>query len=526
MSIATAITNAQNKVAAAYVSVSTMGGTLPATQDLSNLPTAIESIPSGGGSTVIARAVNTEAYTTDDKVILVPTTFDSYPFLNVVFDSALYSHEANLAGTTDTYQMLCGIGCGGQLTYDVVDGAAYFRNRNTACFYRNTWDASYSSLTGSTKTINSSNPYYAVCYDGKVPIAGYAATTSYGEPRYTTFGTIVDGVYKPLFLINQTSYGVSTAVDRYFKCLITNYTNVYRVNENNTLTTVDGGARNSIPAYYNGTWYVIKASGVVATFDDPSTQVDTCSGFFTYTDGPGVKFFDNKVDYLWEFDYGNGNVWRFRKITKTGSGWSMSNLTSVASAYEACLRGGFKGQYSGETYGALKGWQICSKDQGSYVESFVVGNYFGYDTVTGVGNKVAHLIFDKATETVKRLPDVFIDIPDTYKYAGNLQVNWDAGLISVCVGYRISLSGGDHTAIFVKKLDDLSKIYQFFAYPNETKNYLTEALTGFVDTNDGVNALGDTELTVSTTIDPTASPWSNVGLGYGFNVIVNEGEPL
>ena len=45
MTIATAITNAQNKVAAAYSSVNTMGGTMPATQNLSNLPTAIESIP-------------------------------------------------------------------------------------------------------------------------------------------------------------------------------------------------------------------------------------------------------------------------------------------------------------------------------------------------------------------------------------------------------------------------------------------------------------------------------------------------
>ena len=44
MSIATAITNAQNKVAAAYTAVSNKGGTLPATQNLSNLATAIGSI--------------------------------------------------------------------------------------------------------------------------------------------------------------------------------------------------------------------------------------------------------------------------------------------------------------------------------------------------------------------------------------------------------------------------------------------------------------------------------------------------
>lgn len=48
MSIADAITNAQNKVANCYTSVNNKGGTLPDVQNLSNLPTAIESIPSGG----------------------------------------------------------------------------------------------------------------------------------------------------------------------------------------------------------------------------------------------------------------------------------------------------------------------------------------------------------------------------------------------------------------------------------------------------------------------------------------------
>lgn len=47
MSIASAITAAQGKVANAYTAVSGKGGTLPATQNLSNLPTAINSIPSG-----------------------------------------------------------------------------------------------------------------------------------------------------------------------------------------------------------------------------------------------------------------------------------------------------------------------------------------------------------------------------------------------------------------------------------------------------------------------------------------------
>ena len=47
MSIASAITAAQGKVANAYTAVSNKGGTLPQTQNLTNLPTAINSIPSG-----------------------------------------------------------------------------------------------------------------------------------------------------------------------------------------------------------------------------------------------------------------------------------------------------------------------------------------------------------------------------------------------------------------------------------------------------------------------------------------------
>lgn len=55
MSIATAIQNAQQKVANAYTAVSNKGGTLPATQDLSNLPTAINSIT--GSATLITKTI-------------------------------------------------------------------------------------------------------------------------------------------------------------------------------------------------------------------------------------------------------------------------------------------------------------------------------------------------------------------------------------------------------------------------------------------------------------------------------------
>jgi len=66
MSIASAITAAQGRVANCYTSVNTKGGTLPAVQNLSNLPAAIESIPSGGGGEY--SGLGTKYYKTADLV--------------------------------------------------------------------------------------------------------------------------------------------------------------------------------------------------------------------------------------------------------------------------------------------------------------------------------------------------------------------------------------------------------------------------------------------------------------------------
>lgn len=80
MSIASAITNAQNKVAAAYTSVNTMGGTLPATQNLSNLPTAISSIPTGGSPVISSLSITP---TTSQQTITAPSGTDGYSPITV-----------------------------------------------------------------------------------------------------------------------------------------------------------------------------------------------------------------------------------------------------------------------------------------------------------------------------------------------------------------------------------------------------------------------------------------------------------
>ena len=71
MSIASAISAAQGKVADAYTAISNKGGTLPATQNLSNMPTAINSIPTGSSPVISSLSItpSTSAQTYDSSSV-------------------------------------------------------------------------------------------------------------------------------------------------------------------------------------------------------------------------------------------------------------------------------------------------------------------------------------------------------------------------------------------------------------------------------------------------------------------------
>lgn len=57
MSIASAIATKQQQVVDSYTAVSNKGGTLPTTQNLTNLAAAISTIPSGGSATLITKSI-------------------------------------------------------------------------------------------------------------------------------------------------------------------------------------------------------------------------------------------------------------------------------------------------------------------------------------------------------------------------------------------------------------------------------------------------------------------------------------
>ena len=107
MTIASAITNAQQKVANAYTAVSNKGGTLPATQDLSNLPTAIGTISTGG----TINSLNVTP-TTSAQTITASGGVDGYSPVNVsAVTSAIDSNiqpnlirkDVVILGVTGTY---------------------------------------------------------------------------------------------------------------------------------------------------------------------------------------------------------------------------------------------------------------------------------------------------------------------------------------------------------------------------------------------------------------------------------------
>ena len=89
MSIATAIASAQGKVADCYTAISNKGGTLPATQNLANMPTAIGSIQTGG--TINSLTITP---TTSQQIITASGSVDGYSPITV--NAVTNSIDANI----------------------------------------------------------------------------------------------------------------------------------------------------------------------------------------------------------------------------------------------------------------------------------------------------------------------------------------------------------------------------------------------------------------------------------------------
>lgn len=67
--------------------------------------------------------------------------------------------------------------------------------------------------------------------------------------------------------------------------------------------------------------------------------------------------------------------------------------------------------------------------------------------------------------------------------------------------------------------------YEYAAVPFNSANLTDSAVTGFIQSHDGTDELGNSIATVEVLLDPNATPPSADRV-IGMNVTVNEGEPL
>lgn len=184
MTIASAITTKQQQVADSYTAISNKGGTLPATQNLTNLATAISSIPSGGSAPVITSLSVTP--TTSSQTITAPSGTDGYSPVNVSAVTA--SIDANITagnikkdvsilGVTGTYEGSGG-GGGGDITLTRISddngneiGTHYmnFEDANGNVYKVIVLDAQYRNAStqwcSDRRTIVTNMPIYNYNYD-------------------------------------------------------------------------------------------------------------------------------------------------------------------------------------------------------------------------------------------------------------------------------------------------------------------------------------------------------------------------
>lgn len=508
MSIATAITTAQGRVANAYTAVSTKGGTLPATQNLANLPDAILSISGGGGATVEAKAITVTDAVAGDKVLLIPTgvLLSDETFVGTSTSSLTTKFPLKNPGPQTDYRYVRGIG---------------FTDASTSYLYMTgTWNSSLSDITSYS---TSSFGRYLISYRDEIPFTAFM-NENYGY--LSSLGVFENGAYTPL-TTPTTSYTDPANVFGYVSGKFVvgyNYgdisgsegnwqVNRYTANTNYTV----------LPSKYNNTWYIIE-NDTVYEWGTSTSFASFSPGWDHTTRTCGFSFIDDNVDYIFVIsESGSGSG--FYKINKNSSAWTTTLLDEPTEVISEAIQGGITTRNNRSS-----NYITCvmqAKDYGTYVDIYMATSEFGYDG-EGAGNKIARFKFVKATETLTRLPDVFLDYSDPDHPENTVlsfSVNFEEGLISAFLMDRSSST--KYTSLVTKKIDEMAGIYEYYAYsPDKEYYYDHQSITGFVKSNDGVNDLGDTVLTVETVKDPTTPPWSNIGIVFGMDIIVNEGVPV
>lgn len=192
MSIASAIENAQAKIAAAYTACSNKGATMPASADrnLSNLASTIASITTGGGSSRLVIGTFTTNSSSGAQNVTIPYTGSGYPIAAMVFveggassaNSSWYNlvqryvvgfwaMHKSVQSTTPTYTTSGDNNKGHVL-------AMYKNSTSSATTYARTGDVGSATFNSSNAAATSANT--CVRFKSATTMSVYVAASSYG----------------------------------------------------------------------------------------------------------------------------------------------------------------------------------------------------------------------------------------------------------------------------------------------------------------------------------------------------------
>ena len=181
MSIATAIADAQQKVANAYLVVSNKGGTLPASRNLSNLSVAINSIPSGGGTAPVIQQLDITP-TTSSQTYTPVSGVDGYGPVNV---SAVTSAIDNNILATNIKSGVSILGVTGNVVESVEDTLSVTPSTSAQTFTPTSPYTGYNQINVSAVTSSIDNNIQAGNIKSGVNILGVTGTYSGGGSGYT-----------------------------------------------------------------------------------------------------------------------------------------------------------------------------------------------------------------------------------------------------------------------------------------------------------------------------------------------------
>lgn len=203
MSIATALVAAQGRVADCYTAISNKGGTLPATQNLSNMPTAISSIPSGG--TIDSLTITP---TTSQQTISASGGVDGYSPITV--NAVTSSIDANITagnikdgvsilGVTGTYSG----GGGGSSLSSIFDSNYFVSSNGTITNYISFSDQASVSHNYILKPFATSFENSSTIHNWLDATLSEVNSGITGIKSITKIGNLIANPNSPLLLLNE-----------------------------------------------------------------------------------------------------------------------------------------------------------------------------------------------------------------------------------------------------------------------------------------------------------------------------------